>query len=274
MKIHYAVLLLASSSLLTGCFESRKNTDQVCSSEPGLECSSLNVNDGQCRIARTDLIWHRYETLDTFTEPSQIEEFYLLREYRKCLELASQIQPIEQAALKEKRFNALVYAIDEQMRIQTKLMSSTKPETLYFLWSETGNTMAKRRFLAMEGDAALETAAMQYALATYYISRDKLKTHELLVHSLELSSDGNINTDALKSLASVNYTLSRPRESYLWTMVGKQFNIPIVSDNELKRLFALNHDEYRQLDEQAEAIVSSLESGAFNRSQSLTTLSN
>ncbi|MCL9774296.1 DUF2989 domain-containing protein [Vibrio methylphosphonaticus] len=266
MKLHYAILLLTSSSLLTGCFESRKNTDQVCLSEPSLQCSSLNVNDGQCRIIRTDLIWHRYEALDApQSDASQIQEYYLIKEYRKCLELASQIQPIEQAALKEKRFNALMYAINEQERINTELAPSQAPETLYFLWSETGDSTAKRRFLAMEGQPSLETSAMQYALATHYISRDKPKTYELLLHSLELSSDGHINNDAIKSLASVSYALSKTHESYLWTMVGKQQGVPVVTNTELKRMFAFNNDEYKRLDAQAQSITSSLRAGEFTR---------
>ncbi|MGF1776565.1 DUF2989 domain-containing protein [Vibrio nomapromontoriensis] len=266
MKLHYAILLLSSSGLLTGCFESRKNTDQVCLSEPTLQCSSLNVNDGQCRITRTDLIWHRYEALDIpKNDVSQIEEYYLLKEYRKCLELASQIQPIEQAALKEKRFNALMYAINEQERIHAELAPSHAPETLYFLWSETGDSTAKRRFLAMEGQPALESSAMQYALATHYISRDKPKTHELLLRSLELSNDGNINNDTIKSLASVSYALSKTHESYLWTMVGKQLDVPVVTVTELKRMFAFNDDEYQRLDAQASTITSSLKAGEFTR---------
>ncbi|MGR5488726.1 DUF2989 domain-containing protein, partial [Vibrio alfacsensis] len=92
-----------------------------------------------------------------------------IKEYRKCLELASQIQPIEQADLKAKRFNALMYSIEEQERITRDLASSTSPETLYFLWSETGSQAAKRRFLAMENTGVLDTSSMQYALATYYI---------------------------------------------------------------------------------------------------------
>ncbi|MCG9664748.1 DUF2989 domain-containing protein [Vibrio mediterranei] len=266
MKLPYLLSALVATSLLSGCFETRKNTDQLCESEPSLNCSSLNINDGQCRIARTDLIWHRYEMLDDPSEKNQVKDYHLLKEYRKCLELASQIQPIEQADLKTKRFNALMYSIEEQERITRDLASSTSPETLYFLWSETGSQAAKRRFLAMENTGVLDTSSMQYALATYYISRDKQKTYQLLNRALELSAGGKyVNKEVIKSLASVTQNLDLPKQSYLWAMVGKEFDVPIASDNELRLLFGLAEEDYRSLNEQAKTVAKAIDNGNYTR---------
>lgn len=49
--------------LLSGCFEGRKNTEQLCAENPALRCELLNMDDGQCRVPRTDLVWHRFEVL-------------------------------------------------------------------------------------------------------------------------------------------------------------------------------------------------------------------
>lgn len=264
MKLPYLLTILAATSLLSGCFETRKNTDQLCEDEPKLNCSSLNINDGQCRVARTDLIWHRNEMLNAPSEANQVKDYHLLKEYRKCLELASQIQPIEQADLKSKRFNALMHSIEEQDRITRELANSTSPETLYFLWSETGSHAAKRRFLAMENTGALDTASMQYALATHYISRDKLKTYRLLNRSLELSKGGKeVNKEVIKSLASVTQSLDRPRESYLWAMIGKEFEVPIASDSELRLLFGLTEEDYQLLNDQAGRVVKLIDNGSY-----------
>ncbi len=105
----------------------------------------------------------------------------------------------------------------------------------------------------MENTGALDTASMQYALATHYISRDKLKTYRLLNRSLELSKGGKeVNKEVIKSLASVTQSLDRPRESYLWAMVGKEFEVPIASDSELRLLFGLTEEDYQLLNDQAE----------------------
>ena len=74
---------------LVGCLEGNKNTDQLCQSNPTLQCELLNMNDGQCRVARTDLIWHRFEVQKQPTETNKIKEFELVTAYKKCLELAA-----------------------------------------------------------------------------------------------------------------------------------------------------------------------------------------
>ncbi|MGR5093151.1 DUF2989 domain-containing protein [Vibrio maritimus] len=265
MKLPHALLVLLSASMLAGCFEARKNTDQLCEQEPSLNCAVLNTSDGQCRIPRTNLIWHRYEMMKAPSEANTIEEYYLLKEYRKCLELASQIQPIEQADLKARRFDALMYSINEQERVTKSLSSSTSPDTLYFLWSETGDHTARRRFLEMEGSPQLDTAELQYALATYYISRDKNKTYQLLNRSLELSSGGKtVNKDVIKALASVTQSLNQPQQSFLWAMVAKQFDIPIASDNELRLMFDLEDSEYDRLRSQANTVAKAIKNGSYS----------
>lgn len=113
---------------------------------PELRCENLNMDDGQCRIPRTKLIWHRFELLKNPSEANQITEYSIVADYRKCLELASQITPIDQSELKRQRFNALVHSIDELKRIVEELKGSQQPETLYFLWSQTGDTQARRQF--------------------------------------------------------------------------------------------------------------------------------
>ena len=173
---------------LAGCLEGNKNTDQLCQSNSALQCEQLNMNDGQCRVARTDLIWHRFEVLKQPTEINKIKEFKLVASYKKCLELAAQIETIDQSKLQERRFTALMHSIEESERIVKELSQSDTPETLYFLWSQTGDTNARRSFLQLEGKEALNTAEMQYALATFYTTRDHEKTLTLLNNALTLSN--------------------------------------------------------------------------------------
>lgn len=192
---------------LVGCLEGNKNTDQLCQSNPGLQCEELNMNDGQCRVARTDLIWHRFEVQKQPSEANKIKEFKLVTAYKKCLELAAQIETIDQSKLQERRFTSLMHSIEESERIVDELSQSNTPETLYFLWSQTGDTNARRSFLQLEGKEALNTAEMQYALATFYTTRDHAKTLKLLNNALTLSNGSVVNTEIFKSMASINHSL-------------------------------------------------------------------
>lgn len=97
MKKTYWLLASLTTLTLTGCFEGNVTTEELCQKTPELRCENLNMDDGQCRIPRTKLIWHRFELLKNPSEANQITEYSIVADYRKCLELASQITPIDQS---------------------------------------------------------------------------------------------------------------------------------------------------------------------------------
>ncbi|MFA0521765.1 DUF2989 domain-containing protein, partial [Vibrio sp. 10N.222.55.E8] len=86
---------------------------------------------------------------------------------------------------------------------------------------------ARRHFLQLEGTEALNTAEMQYALATFYTTRDYAKTLKLLNNALTLTHDQPVNTEIFKSMASINHKLGHKEKAYVWAMVAKEFNVPI-----------------------------------------------
>ncbi|EPV2527652.1 DUF2989 domain-containing protein [Vibrio alginolyticus] len=265
MKRTNWLLLSLACFALSGCFEGNVTTEELCQKTPELRCEQLNMDDGQCRIPRTNLVWYRFEQLKNPSEANQIIEYGLVAEYRKCLELASQITPIDQSALKRQRFNALVHSIDELERIVNELKGSEDPATLYFLWSQTGDTQARRAFLQMEGSPQLNNAEMQYALATFYTNRDTKKTLELLNNALSLSDEDNINPVILKSMASIHQGLGDKEQAYLWAMVAKKFDVPLADEKQLQRMFNFSHPErYKQLDELAESVAKAIEKGIYS----------
>ncbi|MDF2153819.1 DUF2989 domain-containing protein [Vibrio sp. CAU 1672] len=267
MNYKYGLLAAFVSITLTGCFDRNLTTEQLCEKNPGLRCDKLNIDDGQCRIPRTNLIWHRFEVLQDPSESNQVIEYQKVAEYRKCLELASQITPIDQSALKRQRFNALVHSIDELDRITNELQHSNDPATLYFLWSQTGDTQARRRFLQMEGSGKLNSAELQYALATFYANRDAKKTLTLLNNALALTQPGQLNPEILKSLASINQSLGNTKSAYLWAMVAQHFDIPLASERDLKLLFNFAEPStYTQLEELAQQIATAVEKGTYSAS--------
>ncbi|WP_299693461.1 DUF2989 domain-containing protein [uncultured Vibrio sp.] len=251
---------------LTGCLEGNKNTDELCQSNPALQCEQLNLNDGQCRIARTDLIWHRFEVQKQPTEHNKIKEFQLVAAYTKCLELAAQIETIDQSRLQERRFTALMHSIEESDKIISELSQSDAPETLYFLWSQTGDTHARRRFLQLEGKEILNTPEMQYALATFYTTRDHAKTLKLLNNALTLSNGSDINTEIFKSMASINHSLGHMEKAYLWAMVANEFKVPIASEAELSVMYRFEKPVYKQLNQDADNIIKAIKNGQYTPS--------
>lgn len=260
------VATIGLSFALVGCFESRKNTEQLCADNPALRCEQLNMDDGQCRVARTDLVWHRFEVLKAPTDQNKIEEYHILAEYEKCLSLAAQIQPIDQNSRKDKRFTALMHSGEEKTRLVQELKRSTSPQALYFLWSQEGDEQAQRLFLRMEGSPALETSEMQYALATFYTSRDQEKTIHLLHRALELSDGKKVNTDILKSLASINFSLNRKEQAYIWAQVASSFDVAIASANGRQLMYGFVQEKYDQLDDVASEVEDAIEDGAFRAS--------
>ncbi|MGL4192781.1 MAG: DUF2989 domain-containing protein [Vibrio sp.] len=266
MNLTKPLLLVASLTLLNGCFENRNNTEKLCTDNPNLRCEQLNLGDGQCRIPRTDLIWHRFEILKSPSDDKIIKEYQLVSTYQQCLELASQIQVIDQAKLKENRFNALINATQDQERIVAKLRQSNSPAALYFLWSQIGDNHARRAFLQLEGQPALETAEMQYALATFYTDRDKAKTVQLLHRSLELGNGKPRNVEILQALASNYHALHNPKQAYVWAMVSKEFGVAVASAAEMKRLYPFNPQQFAELDRIANTITKALHNGSYKQS--------
>ncbi len=261
------LLLTSAAFALGGCFEAHVSTDKLCEKRPDLQCEKLNINDGQCRVERTNLIWHRKESLKDASAENKIAEYNLMSKYRQCMELATQITPIGQEELKRTRLNALVYSIKELDSLIKQIRNYNDAESLYFLWSQTGDNAARDKFIQMEGSPALETAHLQYALATYYTNRDPIKTIHLLNHSLELTKKGDkINTDALQSLASLNQKQKRRERAYVWTMVAKNFQVTVAAHGQLKMLFPFTEIRFKELDDVAKTITNALKSGSYKAS--------
>ncbi len=262
--INWLIASLATLTI-TGCFEQKATTEQLCQNNPELRCENLNMNDGQCQTARNNLISHRYQHMDNVSDSSQIKEYGIVAEYRKCLDLASQIVPNNQSDLKRRRVDALVHSISELDRIATALKPSQEPETLYFLWSQTGDTQARRQILQMEGSPKMNTAEMQYALATFYTNRDTPKTLTLLNNALTLSDKDNLNPMIVKSMASIHQKLGNMKQAYVWAMVAKINGLSVADEKQLKRMFVFSEpDEYQKLDELAKEIANSIDKGIYS----------
>ncbi|WCE30658.1 DUF2989 domain-containing protein [Vibrio sp. SCSIO 43137] len=248
--------------VLSGCLEGNMNTKELCASSSALRCEHLNMRDGQCRVPRTDLIWHRKEVLESPTDENKIKEFNYVRAYQKCLDLAAQIEPTKIGDKKERRFTALMHTYDEQKRILADLKKSTSPEALYFLWTQ-GDQSALRQFLKLEDSKKVQTPELQYALATYYATRDREKSIRLLNNALRLSDGEDLNINIIESLASTNHFLKRKEHAYIWVLVGKEFDLPVASERNLMVLYNFSDEKKEKLQKTAERIVDAIKDGKY-----------
>jgi hypothetical protein len=264
-KTHCLILpiLVTALVLVVGCFDEARNTEELCLNNPSIRCDELNIDDGQCRIPRTDLIWHRFNVINQPTDANKIKEYYLTSAYRKCLEVSTQILAIDQTELKRTRFNALMSTGSNIERLEQELAEFHTPKSLYFLWSQTGDIAARREFLQHEGQPELETAEMQYNLATFYTDINADKTIMHLLRALELSPKGNFNIDIPKSLSSIYKLTNKKEMSYIWAKVSEAYGVNIASKKELDLMFGFDDKQTSALEDIAADVVEAINEGEF-----------
>lgn len=258
------ITTISMSLLLTGCFERHRTTDSLCESYPEL-CAQLNVNDGQCRIQRTGLIWQRYDVLKNPTDQEKFKELEATQKYIFCLEYAARIEPTELKDRKTIRMNALYDSYNNITRLNKELSLSTDPEIIYYRWSQ-GDEQAQQQFLALEGKKELETPDLQLALASYYISKDKDKTYQLLHHALSLyKKNETVNQDIIKSLATLSQQQKKLKEAYIWVLIANDMNMPVAEAKNVASLFLLTEDEQKVLNKKAVNILDNLQNGNYEQ---------
>ncbi|WBA07977.1 DUF2989 domain-containing protein [Salinivibrio kushneri] len=265
-RYFYPLGLIASLLLLAGC-EGEPTTNQVCETHPEL-CAGLNTGDGQCRFERSDLIFDRLSVYQNPSDLNKLAELKQTKVYLRCMELVAEIEPTTLKERKTKRTEAVYHAYDAIERLENELKESYQPPVIYYRWSQ-GDNSALPQFLKLEGTRHLETPQLQLGLATYYVSRNKTKTVEILLHALELY-DGDNDTvrkevipEAIKSLATTNHALKRFEHAYLWAKVGESYNLPIARGDRLARLYPLTEQQQESLQRLAFEIAAAIEDGEF-----------
>ncbi|WP_232603687.1 DUF2989 domain-containing protein [Photobacterium carnosum] len=263
-----AIILLPL--LLSGCFEPYRTTDSLCNDNPNL-CQQLNLNDGQCRIQRTNLIWQRYDTLQTPTDEYKFKELKATKEYQYCLEYAARIEPTKLKQRKTKRIQALYHSYESIERLNQELQSSQDPHIIYYRWNQ-GDQIAKQQFIALEGDEKLEHPELQLALARYYVNKDKHKTLDLLHHSLSLyKAKDNINISILRSLSTLYYQQHNMAAAYVWTNISTHYQPNHTPQKiTLHNPFKLTEDDRKKLDRVTLNIIATLNNGQYHHTDIMT----
>lgn len=252
---------------LPGCFDTTPTTTQLCDTHSNLECERLNMRDGQCLNQRDTLILSRFKALESQHDLDKLEALQATYRYQSCLVSAAQIEPITAKEVKTKRSEALLHTYDAVDALNAELAQSTEPKVLYYRWS-AGDELALNAFLQLEGTPPLETAELQYSLATFYALRDTPKTINLLNHALELLTENDYQNDfhstVITSLATLNHKEHHMEYAYLWVLVGKEFNLPISSEKQLNLLYSFSDEKKDQLKKASDEIIDSIKEQTFS----------
>lgn len=257
---HCAVI--ASILLLGGCYERHRTTDSLCESYPQI-CADTNIDDGQCRLQRTTLIWQRYDVLKNPTDAEKFKELKFTYDYQKCLEYAARIEPTELKERKTIRTQALLHAYDSIRRLNEELAQSDDPEILYFRLSQ-GDKTAMTKFLKLEGSEVLDSPDLQFALATIYIAKDQDKTVSFLLRALELYQPNQpIKPEIIQSLATLSHQKGNQDAAYLWARVGHELGMQTANIEKLDAFYPMPEQARLALVQKAQYVAKALRDGVF-----------
>ncbi|MBL4829612.1 MAG: DUF2989 domain-containing protein [Aliivibrio sp.] len=261
--IKLAVISLLSLTLLGGCFLFPPTVQELCEANSALRCTELNMNDGQCKKDRHILIQQRLVALNDSSDINKLNLLKVTKTYEQCITLAAQIEVKTLKYIKTRRAIALININKEIASLEQGLSQSQDPNIIYYQWSQ-GDNYALTKLRKLEGSGKLQTSELQLALSTYYMKRDPDKTLSLLHQSLKLSKPEQDISSQIQTLATINHKHGSKQHAYLWAQVGKSFDLPVVSDIQLNRLYSLDQNQVEQLKSAAEKITDALKSGKFN----------
>ncbi len=260
-------ILLASSMLLSACFKVEPTAEQLCSENRELQCQKLNMRDSQCRHQRDALIFSRFDVLKDQHDLNKLNTIKATVDYQKCLTSAAQIEPILSKEVKTTRSEALLHSYDSVNALVLELQPSTQPEVLFYRWIN-GDRKALNQFLKLEGTQALESAELQYALASFYAKRDEGKTISILKHALALLTEQQYNdglhTTLIESLASLNQEEGNKKNSYIWALVATEFDLPIVPEKQFELLYPFSPEEKLALQKYSDTITKNIKLQKFH----------
>jgi hypothetical protein len=257
--------LLSSLSLLfllSACGEKELNITQVCQEKPGL-CTDL-VEDGHCRVERSETILARFGEQKL---PSDANKYRLLldfEKYSKCMELAKGIEHIK---LKEKttaRVNSYMVSLNEIKRLTDETVTSDYPGLLYYHWSRHQSRPHLEKFEQAAKAGQLNTPDLKFALARYYIERDKSLAITTMLDALKLYKAGDVvDTDIYTSLTTLYFKQNKLPESYHWALVAQEAGVERIEFDMILKSAKDNALDKDKIETLADETVAGLEVGQF-----------
>lgn len=260
--MHKLWLTLPIALLLSACGEKELNITEVCQEKPGL-CADL-TEDGHCRVERSETILARYNEQKL---PSDANKYRLLldfEKYSKCMELAKGIEHIK---LKEKttaRVDSYMVSINEIKRLSDETVTSDYPGLLYYHWSRHQSKEHLLKFEKAAKAGQLNTPDLKFALARYYIEKDKKLAVQTMLDALKMYKQGDVvDTDIYTSLTTLYFKQNKLAESYHWALVAQQAGVERIEFDLILKSAKDQALDVDKLEALAEQTTASLEIGQF-----------
>ncbi|WP_158587085.1 DUF2989 domain-containing protein [Motilimonas pumila] len=253
-------VLLGATLLATGCFN-KTTTKAICEKSPEL-CQGLNT-DGWCKAERREVILKRQNYAN---ESSELNQYYILRsfiDYKQCIEIASNVEPIHAKHKKTERVEGFITAVNEIERIDKATQHSELPQLAYYHWLVNGDLEAKERFLAIEGTSAENDPELTLALATYYFERDSEKTIRLLYKTLRLQKDTLPNPSIYNSLTTLYLKTKNYQAAYIWMQVAHRLGEYPINESWIDRQHKFSPEEKDKLQEMAGEVIDDIKNFQF-----------
>ncbi len=248
--------------LLSACGEKELNITQVCQEKPGL-CADL-VEDGHCRVERSETILARFGEQKL---PSDANKYRLLldfEKYSKCMELA---KGIEHVKLKEKttaRVDSYMVSLNEIKRLTDETVTSDYPGLLYYHWSRHQSRPHLEKFEQVAKAGQLNTPDLKFALARYYIEKDKNLAISTMLDALKLYKAGEVvDTDIYTSLTTLYFKQNKLPESYHWALVAQAAGVERIEFDMIVKSAKDNALDKSKIETLADETVAGLELGQF-----------
>ena len=257
------VMPLVCCIALFGCDSGPKLAD-LCEKEPRM-CKEFK-EDSWCKKERKTTLFAAVALKNSDNDEVKHDLLIAYERYYKCVKFSSKIEHIK---LKQKKTDRVANYVNLQKRIAAlsdDTIDSNHPSLLFYHWTRHVNEDALKKFLAMEGSAALETSSAQFNLATHYIKRDTDKTLNLLFHALELHEIGEkINTEIFKSLTTIFLDKKKYKLGYIWLRVLRLYDeeSKVVKEKTLYNLSETYELDTEFLDKVAENTLRKIENNSF-----------
>lgn len=248
--------------IVTACSD-EMSVRTICERHPEI-CEDLN-KDGWCRYERAGLIRERYSNLIVSNDERKYALISNLEKYIGCIGLASQIEHDKRKERSANRTEGYLAAMKELDKLVIDTRESEYPPLMFYQWSREGRTEPLNKLLEMDASGLLETADMQFKLASYYSKENPELTIRKLYHALSLLQPGEeADVESYTTLATLFFARQDYTHSYLWMRVAEMTGNEHADTDDAAKQFNLSDEMVEKLDERAATYQKMIKEASFN----------
>ncbi len=251
--------------MLFGC-DKAQNADVICKNNPEI-CADLN-KDGWCQGEKNNLILQRFEIKDLKhpTGKQVYQQLTYLEDYSKCIEVASGVQQIVHTHRTADRARAYTLSTENLNQLQTESMEYQDPFMSYYQWTRFNDTSALNRLLKQEDAGEVTDPFLLGQIATYYSSRNSLKSQHLYLRVLSEIHYDDFDPSWLLGLAASFKQNQVLDKTYMLTKANILLTQQKYSQDKMLALISGNKSMAKTLDDYAQDLVDTLRRGSYANS--------